>query len=178
MERYDCDIEDGNNDVLVLGFQPATINFVASGRLRSQTKSSKTKEVFTAVKSRAFSKSPQALLKSTLTSSKKSLPRNTWASFVKSPSNVSSVAPIAEATAATGTKVKHSLPQKATENATINVKRKTVKKTADEKVVQLRVKGVWVLRHLAANVCEVTFVNRLEDKGDIPVEFVNMGVAR
>ena len=60
-----------------------------------------------------------------------------------------------------------------------NVIRKREKKTAGEKdVVQLLVKGVWVLRRLAANVCEVTFVNRLEDKGDIPKQIFNMKVSR
>ena len=57
--------------------------------------------------------------------------------------------------------------------------RKNEKKTTEENdVVQLLVKGVWVLRRLAANVCEVTFVNRLEDKGDIPKKIFNMKVAR
>ena len=44
--------------------------------------------------------------------------------------------------------------------------------------VQLLETGVWVLRRLAANICDVTFVVRIEDEGDIPVSLVNMGVNR
>ena len=58
------------------------------------------------------------------------------------------------------------------------VKKSTSKKIPGEKVVQLLEKGVWLLRRLASNVCEVTFVNRLEDTGDIPQKIFNMKVSR
>ena len=99
-----------------------------------------------------------------------------WTLFKNNRSSSSSVVPIAEKIANTVTEESSSTVPNAENNSI--AKRSTLKKTAEEKVVQLLSKGVWVLRRIAANVCEVTFVNRTEDKGDIPVEFVNMGVTR
>ena len=69
------------------------------------------------------------------------------------------------------------LPAQAKENDN-NLEEEVNEKNAEEGVVQLLVKGVWVLRRLAANVCEVTFANRMEDTGDIPKKIFNMKVAR
>ena len=40
-----------------------------------------------------------------------------------------------------------------------------IEDSSSEKIVQIHTKGLWLLRLLATNVCEVTLVNRVEDKG-------------
>ena len=45
-------------------------------------------------------------------------------------------------------------------------------------VAQLESKGVWVIALLAQNVCEVTFVVNLVDKGKIPTSLVNANIGR
>ena len=82
-----------------------------------------------------------------------------------------------EAAEATVTQELTSSAVPITENIS-TVKNMTSKKIPGEKVVQLLEKGVWLLRRLASNVCEVTFVNRLEDTGDIPQKIFNMKVSR
>ena len=156
-ERDDCDLNDGSNDVLVLGFEPATINYAGLGRIRKQKTAGIS--VTSAVKS-LLSPSTQP-----------------WTLLKKSQPSSSSVAPITEAMEATVTQGPSPSAVPITENIS-TVKRGTSKKIPGEKVVQLLAKGVWVLRRLAANVCEVTFVNRLEDTGDIPKQIFNMKVSR
>ena len=159
-ERDDCDVEDGSNDVLVLGYEPAKTNYAGLGRIRKQ----KTAFVsFTsAVRSLASSVSP---------------PTQHWSTFKKLTLPSSSVAPITDSADATVTQEPTSSAVRVTENNS-TVERRTSKKIAGENVVQLLAKGVWVLRRLALNVCEVTFVHRFEDKGDIPNKIFNMKVSR
>ena len=160
-KRDYCDLEDGNNDVLVLGFEPALINYAGLGRIRKQMTTFIS--VTSAVKSPASLKSP---------------PTHTWALFQKNPPSSSSVAPMTEVAEATVTQeLTSSSAVRVTENNS-TVRRSTSKNTAGENVVQLLAKGVWVLRRLALNVCEVTFVNRLEDTGDISKKIFNMKVSR
>ena len=98
-----------------------------------------------------------------------------WSIFKKSQPSTSSVAPITEATVATVTQEPSSAVQIAESIST--VKKKTLKKIPSKKVVQLLAKGVWVMRRLAANICEVTLVNRLEDTGD-PKKIFNRKISR
>ena len=156
-ERDYCDLEDGNSDVLVLGFEPALINYAGLGRIR--------KEMTTGT-------SVTSAVKSPLSPSTQS-----WTLFKKNPPSSSSVAPITEAMEATVTQGPSPSAVPITENIS-TVKRSITKKIAGEKVVQLLAKGVWVLRRLATSVCEVTFVNRLEDTGDITKKIFNMKVSR
>ena len=100
-----------------------------------------------------------------------------WTLLKKSQPPSSSVAPITEAMEATVTQGPSPSAVPITKNFS-TVKRSITKKIAGEKVIQLLAKGVWVLRRLAANVCEVTFVNRLEDTGDISKKIFNMKVSR
>ena len=161
-DQDDCDLEDGSNGVLVLGFEPATIKY-AESRRRKQI--STDTSVTSAVQSPASLKSP---------------PTHPWmfplTAFKKRPPSSSSVAPTTEATEANVTQGPSPSAVPITENISTG-KRSISKKIASEKVVELLAKGVWVLRRLAANVCEVTFVNRLEDKGDIPQNILNMKVS-
>ena len=156
-ERDHCDLEGGSSDVLVLGFEPATINYAGLGRIR--------KEMTTGT-------SVTPAVKSPLSPSKQP-----WTLFKESQPSSSSVAPITEAMGATVNQGPSPSAVPITENIS-TVKRSISKKIAGEKVIQLLAKGVWVLRRLAANVCEVTFVNRLEDTGDIPKKIFNMKVSR
>ena len=231
-ERDDCDLNDGSNDVLVLGFEPATISYAGLAKIRKQRTTFNAQGLLTAAKSRVLPKSPQVSLKinrgvspktylpssSSVTSTTEAMAANmtkvkfsspasstdsdeemessaapkslTWsknppsylrstrASLMKSQSKSSSVAPITKTTAAAEIQTPFSSIVRMAENDS-NVIRKNEKKTTEENdVVQLLVKGVWVLRRLAANVCEVTFVNRLEDTGDIPKKIFNMKVSR
>ena len=156
-----CDLEDGNNDVLVLGYEPALINYARLGRIRKEMTTDTS--VTSAVESPASSLSPLTQLR---------------ALFKKNPPSSSSVTPITEAMEATVTQgLTSSSAVPITENISAE-KRRTSKKIPGEKVVQLLAKGVWVLRRLAANVCEVTFVNRLENTGDIPKNIFKMKVSR
>ena len=140
-ERDDSDLEEGNNDVLVLGFEPATINFVEPKKKVRQ----RTRLTFGSRVARSLAKSGGISLLQSV-------------SAVSTTDNRSAAL---SSSSITSTK----------ENS-------TSKKAVGEKAVQLLVKGVWVLKKLAMNVCEVTYVNRLEDKGDILVDLVNMGVVR
>ena len=45
-------------------------------------------------------------------------------------------------------------------------------------VSQLETRGVWVITPLAQNVCEVTFVMNIVDKGKIPTSIVNANIGR
>jgi len=45
-------------------------------------------------------------------------------------------------------------------------------------VSQLETKGVWIITPLAQNVCEVTFVVNIVDKGKIPTSLVNASIGR
>ena len=45
-------------------------------------------------------------------------------------------------------------------------------------VAQLEAKGVWVIMPLAQNLCEVTFVVNIVDKGKIPTSLVNASIGR
>jgi len=49
---------------------------------------------------------------------------------------------------------------------------------ADSKVVQVHNNGVWIFDRKAENICDVTFANRIEDKGKLPAKFVNSTVGR
>ena len=161
-ERDDCDLEDGNNDVLVLGYEPALINYADAGLGRFRKQMTTGTSATSAVKSLASSLSP---------------PTHSWALFKKNPPSSSSVAPMTEVAEATVTQELTSSAVPIIENIS-TVKKSTSKKIPGEKVVQLLEKGVWLLRRLASNVCEVTFVNRLEDTGDIPQKIFNMKVSR
>ena len=48
----------------------------------------------------------------------------------------------------------------------------------NDKIVQILMKGVWVIKRLAPNVCEATIVNRIEDTGSIPKMVFNMNIGR
>jgi len=45
-------------------------------------------------------------------------------------------------------------------------------------VAQLETRGLWVITPLAQNVCEVTFVVNIVDKGKIPTSLVNANIGR
>ena len=45
-------------------------------------------------------------------------------------------------------------------------------------VVQLQSKGVWVIKPLAQNLCDVTFVTNIIDEGKIPTSVVNSQIIR
>ena len=45
-------------------------------------------------------------------------------------------------------------------------------------VVQLETKGVWVIVPIAQNLCEVTYVVNIVDKGKIPTSLVNANIGR
>ena len=45
-------------------------------------------------------------------------------------------------------------------------------------VAQLETRGLWVITPLAQNVCEVTFVMNIVDKGKIPTSIVNANIGR
>jgi len=49
---------------------------------------------------------------------------------------------------------------------------------AEEKVIQVLAKGVWVIKSIAPNVCEATMVNRLEDTGKVPKRILNTYAGR
>ena len=49
---------------------------------------------------------------------------------------------------------------------------------AEEKVVQVFIKGVYMIKPIAPNVCEATFVNRLEDTGKIPKKIFSTQIGR
>ena len=49
---------------------------------------------------------------------------------------------------------------------------------ADSNVVQLHYKGVWIFDKKSDNICDVTFVNRIEDKGKLPTKIVNASIGR
>ena len=49
---------------------------------------------------------------------------------------------------------------------------------ADSKVVQVHNNGVWIFDRKADNICDVTFVNRSEDKGNLPTKIVNSTIGR
>ena len=49
---------------------------------------------------------------------------------------------------------------------------------AEEKDVQVLATGIWIVRSIATDVCEVTFVNRIKDTGKIPTKIFNTQVGR
>ena len=59
-----------------------------------------------------------------------------------------------------------------TENEKLSIKN-IDEKAGDEKVVQLLSTGVWVVKGIAQNLCNITFVQRMEDKGKIPKSVLN-----
>jgi len=48
---------------------------------------------------------------------------------------------------------------------------------AEEKIVQVLATGVWIVKP-TPNVCEATFVNRLEDTGKAPKKILNTHIGR
>jgi len=48
----------------------------------------------------------------------------------------------------------------------------------EEKIVQVLMTGVYLIKPIAPNVCEATMVNRLEDTGKIPKKIFNTTVGR
>ena len=145
-ERDYCDLEDGNNDVLVLGYEPALINYADAGlgRFRKQmtTGSSATSDA----KSLASSMSP---------------PTHPWTLFKKNPPSSSSVAPMTEAAEATVTQERTSSAVPTTENMN-TVKIGTSQKTPGEKVVQLLEKGVWTTFSLVVLINHLTLYHAVD----------------
>ena len=45
-------------------------------------------------------------------------------------------------------------------------------------VTQLETKGAWIITPLAQNLCEVTLVTNIVDKGKIPTSLVNASIGR
>ena len=51
-------------------------------------------------------------------------------------------------------------------------------KDKSEIIVQLLMRGVWVITSIAPNVCEATLINRIDDTGKLPKKVINSQVGR